>query len=193
MAAQADEDFAYFVSDALFERGGDVRPAVGALQHAWKPAHTFCELPAGGRAACGEVVPLNVWALVEGMYGQVLSLDVRVMTADGRLLCEDTFPVMGGDVRLAGVVNVRIPQQEGVLIARAVLNAADGICLDRTDGVLFAGDAEAMKLLSELENTIVNRRGITTRNDGGRLAVSAGICLMPGESTEQADIEWMNA
>lgn len=193
MAVQADEEFAYFVSDALFERGGDVRPAVGALKHAWKQAHAFCELPAGGRAACGELLPINVWALVEGLYGQVLSLDVCVMTADGRTLCEDTFPVMGGDVRLAGVVNVRIPQQESVLIARTTLNAADGACLDRTDGLLFAGSADAMQLLWNLEDTTVNRRGIATRNDGGKLAVSAGICLLPGESTDQADIEWMNA
>ncbi len=193
MSAQADEEFAYFASDAVYECGGGVRPAEGALMHAWKAAHAFCELPVGGRVDCDELISMNVWALVEEMYGQVLSLDVRVMTSDGRTLSEETFPVMGGDVRLAGVVNVRVPKAEGVLIARTSLTAADGSCIDRTDGVLFAGKASAMALLSQLENTTVNRRGITTRNDGGRLAVSAGICLMPGESTDRADIEWMNA
>ncbi len=193
MTAQADEAFAYFASDAIYECGGSVRPAEGALMHAWNAAHAFCELPAGGRVNCGELLSMNVWALVEDMYGQVLSLDVRVMTADGRTLNEETFPVMGGDVRLAGVVNVRVPGEEGVLIARTTLNAADASCIDRTDGVLFAGETSEMALIAKMENTTVSRRGITTRNDGGRLALSAGICLLPGEGTDRADIEWVNA
>ncbi len=190
---QADEEFAYFASDAVFEHGGSVRPAANALMHAWKSARAFCELPEGGMVGCGELVSLNVWALVEGLYGQVLSLNVCVMTADGRTIVEDNFPVMGGDVRLAGVVNVRVPQENGILIARTVLTAADGSCVDRTDGVLFAGVSDPMEMLSQTGQTTVNRRGIATRNDGGKLAISAGICLMPGESTEQADIEWVNA
>ncbi len=193
MVAQADEDFAYFVSHALIEADGSLRPAADALKDAWKEHIAFCELPESGRCACGESVQMNVWALVEGLRGHVLTVKARVMSMDGNELDSATFPVMGGDVRLAGVLNFRAPEDAGLVIVRAELIEADGSVIDRCDGVLAVGDEDRISLLSDASEAMVTKKGASVRNVSSCAALSAGLCLMSGESTDQTEREWMNA
>ena len=193
MIAQADEDFAYFASHALIEADGSMRPAAYALKDAWKESIAFCELNEGGRCACGESVQLNVWAAVESLRGHVLTVKARVLTVDGTEMESSTFPVMGGDMRLAGVVNFRAPEEEGIVIVRTELIEADGSVIDRYDGVLTVGDTDRIALLSEVGEAMVTEKGASARNASSVAALSAGLCLMGGESTKQVGHEWMNA
>ncbi len=193
MIAQADEDFAYFVSHAVMEADGSVRPAADALKEAWKEHIAFCELPASGRCGCGESVQMNVWALVEGLRGHVLTVKTRVMDMEGNELDSITFPVMGGDVRLAGVMNFRSPEDAGIVIVRTELIEADGSVIDRRDGVLAAGSGDRIALLADAPEAMVTKKGASVRNVSSAAALSAGLCLMPGESSDQTGREWMNA
>ena len=54
----------------------------------------------------------------------------------------------------------------------------------RRDQELIRFEAEEAKLTSRFSKM---------RNDGGAAALSAGMCLMPGEDAEKAEIEWVNA
>jgi len=193
MIAQADEDFAVLCGHALIEADGSLRPAAQALKAAWQESHVFCELPEGGCCACDEMIRMNVWALADGLRGHVLTVSARVLSMDGREISSATFPVMGGDVRLAGVVNVRTGDEEGILIVRAELTEADGRLLDRCDSVLTVGRSSRMALLAQVEEAALTRRGTSVRNGSHTAALSAGLCLMPGESTEDTGREWLNA
>ena len=136
---------------------------------------------------------MNVWALVEGLRGHVLTVKTRVMDMEGNELDSITFPVMGGDVRLAGVLNFRSPEDAGIVIVRTELIEADGSVIDRRDGVLAAGVGDRIALLADAPEAMVTKKGAAARNVSPCAALSAGLCLMPGESTDQIGREWMNA
>ena len=193
MIAQADEDFAYFRSHALIEADGALRPAAAALKGAWKEHHAFCELPEGGRCACGEAVQMNVWAAVDGLRGHVLTVRTRIFGMDGSELNGATFPVMGGDVRLAGVMNFRAGEKAELVIVRTELIEADGSVIDCCDDVLAVGAEDRIALLARAQGAEVRERGALARNASKTAALSAGLCLLPGESTDQIGREWMNA
>jgi len=188
-----DEEFAYFASAALMEAGGSLRPAAKLLKKAWNEELAFCELPEGGKAACDRLLQLNVWALAEGKRGSILTAKATVFTEKGEKLAEQSFPVMGGEARLAGVLEMRTPLTEGLLIIRTELSEAKGGLIASVDSVLAAGEAPVMKILLDAEEAKLTSRFSKMRNDGGAAALSAGMCLMPGEDAEKAEIEWVNA
>ena len=190
---QADEDYAYFAGSALIERSGAARPALSLLKKAWNGSRVYCELPEGGRVKCDRLLQMNVWALTEGMRGSILTASVNIMDGKGNRLAEESFPVMGGDIRLAGSVEARTPEGEGLLIVRSELKNEKGEVVSRTDHVLMAGDAPALKILLNAEETKLNSRFAGIRNEGGYAAVSADRMLMPGEEMEKSDAEWINA
>ena len=188
-----DEEFAYFAGGALIERSGKERPAAALANRAWNGNMAFCELPGGGKAACDRLLQMNVWALAENMRGSILTAKVSVFASGGEKLAEQSFPVMGGEARLAGVIEVRTPVSEGLMIVRTELSEAKGEEISRLDSVLAAGDAPVMKILLDAEETKLGSRFSKIRNDGGAAALSAGKCLLPGEDMDKAEIEWINA
>lgn len=188
-----DEEFAYFASDALIEKSGNERPAAAMAGRTWNENLAFCELPEGGKAACDRLVQMNVWALAENLRGRILTARASVFTAKGEKLAEQSFPVMGGEAWLAGVIEARTPVNEDVLIVRTELSEAKGEVISRMDSVLAAGDAPVMKLLLDAEETKLGSRFSKVKNDGAAAALSAGKCLLPGEDTDKAEIEWINA
>ncbi len=190
---QADEDFAYFAGKALIEKSGKERPAALMLKKTWTGTQAFCQLPEGGQAKCDRLLQMNVWALAEEMRGSILTAKAQVWTAKGEKLAEQSFPVMGGEIRLAGAIEVRTPETEGILIVRTELSEAKGGVISRTDSVIAAGDAPVMKILLGAEDAKLNSRFTKLRNEGESAAVSAGLCLLPGEETEKAQAEWINA
>ena len=190
---QTDEDFAYFASNALIEKSGEARPALALLKEAWNGARVYCELPEGGKAKCDRLLQMNVWALTEGLRGSILTASVKIMDGRGNKLAEESFPVMGGDIRLAGLVEARTPEAEGILIVRCDLKNEKGEVICGTDSVLAAGDAPAVKTLVQAEETKLNSRFAKIRNEGAYAAVSAGKVLLPGEEMEKTGAEWINA
>ena len=190
---QADEDFAYFAGDALIEKSGKARPALHMLKAAWNGARAYCELPEGGKAKCDRLIQMNVWALAEGLRGSILTAAVKIMNAQGEELAEKSFPVMGGDIRLAGSVEARTPEAEGLLIVRSDLKNEKGEVVSRTEHVIAAGDAPAVKILLDAEETKLSSRFEKLRNEGGYAALSAGRILMPREEAEKNEAEWINA
>lgn len=190
---QLDEEFAYYASDALMEKGGAARPAMHALKRAWTEAHAFCELPDGGRAKPDRLLQLNVWALAEALRGSILSVAVTVMDESGQTLASASYPVMGGDVRLAGVIEVRTPQKEGLLIVRCEMHEVRGGMVSRADGVLLVEDAQEMSAVWKAGQAKLSGMSGKRANGGDTAAFSAGLCLMPGEETECTEIEYFNA
>ena len=188
-----DEEFAYFAGDALIERSGKERPAMALLKRAWNEEMAFCELPEGGRASCDRLIQMNIWALAERKRGSILTAKVMSFTLRGEKLAEQSFPVVGGEARLAGALEMRTPPEEGLLIVRTELSEGKGEAISRVDCVLAAGDAPVIRLLLEAEETRLGSRFSKLRNDGSAAAISAGQCLLPGEDAEKAEIEWINA
>ncbi len=190
---QMDEDFAYFAGDALVERSGKERPATQALRRVWNAPQAFCELPEDGKVRCDRLIQMNVWALTEGMRGSILTVKAEVLTAKGEKISEQSFPVMGGEIRLAGLIEARTPEKEGVLIVRTVLSGAKGEEISRIDSVIAAGSAPAEKILLDAEEAKLTSRFAGVRNEGSAAAISCEGCLLPGEEREKAEIEWINA
>jgi len=190
---QMDEDFAYFAGDALVERSGKERPAAQALRRVWNGPQAFCELPGDGKGRCDRLIQMNVWALTEGMRGSILTVKAEVLTAKGEKISEQSFPVMGGEIRLAGLIEARTPEKEGVLIVRTVLSGAKGEEISRIDSVIAAGSAPAEKILLDAEEAKLTSRFAGVRNEGSAAAISCEGCLLPGEEREKAEIEWINA
>lgn len=190
---QMDEDFAYFAGDALVEKSGSERPAAQALKRAWSGAQAFCELPEGGKVRCDRLIQMNVWALTEGMRGSILTVKTEVLTAKGEKLSEQSFPVMGGEIRLAGLIEARTPEKEGVLIVRTVLSEAKGGEISRIDSVIAVGSAPVEKILLDMEGTKLTSRFAGVRNEGSAAAVSCEGCLLPGEEAGKSQTEWINA
>ncbi len=193
MTAQLDEEFSYLSGPALMERSGAERPALGLLKYAWQEAHAFCELPGGGREKCDRLLRMNVWALAEKLRGSILTVKVRVTDLKGQELLSESFPAMGGDVRMAGVVSLRTPEQEGLLIVRCEIHEVKGGMISRTDSLLAVTDREPVCLMGEAGAAEVVLQGGAARNRGDTAAIGAGICLLPGEETDRTDIEWINA
>lgn len=187
-----DEDFAYFSSEALIERSGAGRPALEALRFGWRETQVFCERPDGGAVLPDQPVRLNVWALAEGLRGSVLKASVRVFRTDGGEVLKDVFPVMGGEARMAGMISLRTPPEEGLLIVRCELLDAGDRLISRADGVLPVCRGDGMRPLYRAEETRLTTRGGKTRNEGATTALSALICLLPGEETDADGVEWMN-
>ena len=190
---QADEDFAYFAGSALIEKSGGERPALSLLKEAWNGARVYCELPEGGMAQCDRLLQMNVWALTEGLRGSILTASVKIMDGQGNKLAEERFPVMGGEARLAGSVEIRTPETEGILIVRSELKNDQGGVICGADDVLVIGSEPALKILLAAEETKLNSRFAGIRNEGAYAAVSAGKALLPGEETEKTGAEWINA
>lgn len=190
---QADEEFAFFAGNALIEKSGSARPALAMLKAAWNGAGVYCELPEGGKAKCDRLLQMNVWALTEGMRGSILTASVKIMDGQGNKLAEESFPVMGGEARLAGLTEVRTPETEGILIVRSELKGEKGATVCCTDSVLMVGGASAVKILLDAEETKLNSRFAGIRNEGSHAAVSAGKALLPGEEMEKTGAEWINA
>jgi len=192
VTAQWDEEFAYLSSDALIEKSGAERPALAALKFGWQEAHAFCELPEGGCVKPDRLLQMNAWALVEQLRGSVLKVSVRVTDVKGAELYAETFPVMGGDARMAGVVSLRTPEEEGILIVRCELHEAKGGLISRTDSLIAVCGDDPLRLMGGVKKTELIVRCGKTRNEGDTAALSAGICLMPGEETDRAGAEWIN-
>ena len=188
-----DEEFAYFASDALIEKSGSERPAAALARRAWNENLAFAELPEDGKAACDRLLQMNVWALAENLRGRILTVKASVFTAKGEKLAEQSFPVMGGEARLAGVIEARTPVNEEILIVRTELSEVKGEVLSRMDSILAAGDAPAIGLILAAEETKLTSRFSKVKNDGEAAALSAGNCLLPGEDADKAEIEWVNA
>ncbi|MBQ2954994.1 MAG: hypothetical protein IJE08_00885 [Clostridia bacterium] len=191
--AQLDEEFGYFASPALIEKDGSERPALSLLKEKWRSAYACCELPEGGRAKPDTLLHLNVWAMAETLPGEVLSASVHVANIEGEEIASTTFPVMGGDMRMAGVMNLRTPKEEALLIVRTELLDAGKNVISRTDSVLAATKETAAGLIAAAPRTRLSSEDGKVRNEGGAAALSAGLCLMPGEETDRRGLEWLNA
>ncbi len=191
--AQWDEEFAYFTSDSLIEKDGSERPALRMLQETWQEAYACCELPESGCARADAPLLLSIWAMAEALRGQVLSASVSIMDMKGQEIASTRFPVMGGDVRMAGVIGVRTPEKKGLLIIRTGLHGADGSLIRQLDSVLSVGDDQAVRQIGRAGTTRLAARDAKTVNEGECAALSAGLCLMPGEETEITGVEWLNA
>ena len=187
-AVKLDEPYAYLASGALAEKSGAARPALGALRRAWQEAYVCCELPEG-TSKRDAMIQMNVWAMAESLRGGILTASVRVMTLEGEELAAETFPVMGGDIRLIGMISVRTPDRDSLLIVRTELsergdaNGRAGRQLSRLDLMIPVG-GDYTELLTTCPDAAPGQ-------EKGAAAVSAGLCVLPGEDMPCGG-EWVN-
>lgn len=187
----ADEDFAYFASDALIEKDGSFRPAAYAVREAWKERRVFSETPESARP--GERLNVPVWVADEARSGEALSVRVRALTAEGEELADASTTAMSGGVRQARILPINLPAQEGIIIVRAEMKDMDGTPIDRFDRVLCVSSDVPMKALCTLSETKLKMERGMVRNVGSTIAISAWQCLLPGEESAQSPDEWLNA
>lgn len=173
-AFRADGEYAFFADSALIEKSGAIRPAARLLKKAWSEAHIFPEISEHGQ--------VSLWALAESMKGSVLTATLSVRTMDGEEIGGASFPVMGGDRRLAGVMALPAGWENGYLSAEL----KDGMrVIARTD--------ELLAPLNRLEETKVSVSEGRVKNEGSCAAVSAETILPPGGDAEDIGQEWLNA
>ena len=116
------------------------------------------------------------------MKGSVLTATLSVRTMDGEEIGGASFPVMGGDRRLAGVMALPAGWENGYLSAEL----KDGMrVIARTD--------ELLAPLNRLEETKVSVSEGRVKNEGSCAAVSAETILPPGGDAEDIGQEWLNA
>ncbi len=178
---------------ALTERGAH-RPAWLALREAWRGVAVCAELPEEGVSECGIQIRLPVWLMCDREDGGMLTVTVRVLSAEGDVIAGDAYTAMPERARPLGTLTVDLPPQAGAYIVRCEAQSAQGSMICRCDDVLCVYDeAEPMAALLSLPRTTLERTGgHEVRNTGKIVAYAAGCALLPGE-TGDAGGEWLNA